>query len=77
MDDTVNRHVFKVAWHFLRLVLTLNVVNFYLVYILKCSVVRTVTALYGPMPGNETCALFSSQQRACGTKSIRRIRLAI
>ena len=65
MDDTANRHVFKVEWRFLRLVLTLNVVNFYLVSILKFSVVRTVTALYGPMPSKETCALFSSQQPAC------------
>jgi len=77
MEDTANWRVFKVAWRFLRLVLTLNVVNFYLVSILKCSVVRTVTTLYGPMPSNETYTLFSSQQRACRTKSIRRIRLAI
>ena len=77
MDDTANRHVFKVAWLYLRLVLTLNVVNFYLVSILKCSVVRTVVALYGPMPSNETCALFSSQQRTCGSKSIRRILLVV
>jgi hypothetical protein len=77
IDDTVNRHVFKVAWRFLRLVLMLKVVNFYLVSILKCSVVCTVTALYGPLPSNETCALFSSQQWACRTKSIRSIRLAI
>jgi hypothetical protein len=77
MDDTANRHVFKVAWRILRLVLTLSVVNFYLVSILKCPVVRIVAALYGLMPSNETCALFSSRQRACGTKSIRHIHLCV
>jgi len=77
MDDTAKRSVSKVAWRLLRLVLMLKVTNFYLVSILKCSVVRTVAALDGPVLSNELCALFSSQQRACGTKSIHRIRLAI